>query len=80
MFIEKLSKMVPESENCENLLLLGQKSIRDNKGSDSEVTTIFETKHPLWLDTSWNFREGNNQNLGKNLLAEKNLLADQRQC
>ena len=39
------------------------------------MTMIFEIEHHLWLDASCQ-----NQNLGKNLLAEKTLLADQRQC
>ena len=39
------------------------------------MTMIFETEHQLWLDAICQ-----NQNLGKNLLAEKTLLADQRQC
>ena len=43
---------------------------RDNKGLDSELTMIFESKHILWLDTSWNYREENNQNLGKDILTE----------
>ena len=29
---------------------------RDNKGLDSELTMIFESKHILWLDTSWNWK------------------------
>ena len=36
---------------------------------------IFEIEHHLWLDVSFQ-----NQNLGENLLAEKTLLEDQRQC
>ena len=39
------------------------------------MTMIFETEHYLWLDAICQ-----NQNLGKNLFAEKTLLADQRQC
>ena len=39
------------------------------------MTMIFETEHHLWLDAICQ-----NQNLGKNLFAEKTLLADQRQC
>ena len=43
---------------------------RDNKDLDSELTMIFESKHILRLDTSWNYREENNQNLGKDILTE----------
>ena len=43
--------------------------------SGSEMTIRSEIEHHLWLDAICQ-----NQNLGKNLLAEETLLADQRQC
>ena len=39
------------------------------------MAMIFEMERHLWLDAICQ-----NQNLGKNLLAEETLLADQRQC
>ena len=40
-----------------------QTSLKDNKGSDSELTMIFEIEQLLWQDTSWTFREESNQKM-----------------
>ena len=40
-----------------------QTSLKDNKGSDSELTMISEIEQLLWQDTSWSFREESNQKM-----------------
>ena len=74
-FIDKLSKMVPQSETKAKILA----SCWDNKDLGTmklrfRDNLILEIENHLWLDASCQ-----NQNLEKNLLAEKTLLADQRQ-
>ena len=68
MFTDKLSNMVPRSENCEIV------AADTNKGPVQSWSCYYL----LWLDTNSNSREETNHNLGEDLLAEKALLADER--
>ena len=72
MFTDKLSKMYHEAK-------IATIVAADTNSGFVQCYHDAVCYYLLWLDTNYNSTKESNHNLGKDLLAEKTLLADQRQ-